>query len=243
MININLKILLKKIILLINDLKNDRRNINLIRNEEEKDVINTNNIYINDKNKKFLEKLFLIMKKKLGGNDYIYNITFKKLKLYDESLIELLHFFNINNLYIFEGYLNLSCLKNLRIKDLDLSETTITNIETINQIKTLIKLNLSKNHISNLSLLEDAQFTDLEELNLSYNGIKDLYSIKMDKYKFYNLNRLNLSHNQIEELEPIKIAFKKLKYLDITYNRIIEFYIIKDTYIKSFLKNLNKNNI
>ena len=228
------KIFFKPIICLIDDLKFNKNKINIIRNEEDKDkeFIIGNNIYMNDKNKKFIEKLFFILRNKLETNDDEYEVMFKKFVPGDEKIIEYLQFLNIHSLGIVSSCVNLNCIINFTIEHLDLTGSAINDIQAICQLTTLKSLNLSNNRISNLSVLKDAKFQYLEKLDLSHDNICDLYLIKMEEYKFHNLINLNLSHNSITEFEPVVIAFKYLKYLDVTYNQIKDFkikaYILKN---------------
>ena len=221
--NIEPKIISEQIKLLLNYLKSDVSFIELIRVNFGNNIIEETNILVNNNNKELLEKLFTIFRNKLPNNFYfVSELMFKKLKPDDEKLIKNFPFLYIRNLTIIECDLNLSCLKYLWIENLDLSKASIKDIQAMCELTSLKRLNLSHNpNISNLFLLKDAKFKDLEELNLSHNNIKDLDDIKIKEYNFKNLTKLDLSHNEIKSFYQIYSNFKHLEYLDIDYNRIL----------------------
>ena len=206
--------------------KNENEEINIIQKENIEKIKDEKDIFVNDNNKLIVERLFACFK-----NKFIHNLDSMKIKYLKsgyEKLIENLPFSYIDYLMIIESSLNLNCLKRFKIINLDLSKTKIDDIEPICQLTTLKSLNLRDNYkISNLSKLKYAKFEDLEELNLSNCGLRDLNSIGMGEYKFPNLTRLDLSCNHLkQDLKPITTAFKHLKYLNIRYNNIIEFQVL-----------------
>ena len=208
-------------ILLLIDLINNYKKINIMRRQNEDEIIQGNNILINGNNIEFIDKLFSFFYNQASYHCFVNEMNFIDLEADDEKLIQHLSFIDIGNLYIEGCNLNLNCLKHLSIQNLDLSKTSVTDIKGICEIATLSSLNLSNNpYISNLFLLKDAKFKKLKELHLSNNNLKDLYSIKMGEYKFDNLTILDLSHNEIEDLTPVQIAFESLKILNLQDNNI-----------------------
>ena len=221
-INIEPKIISEQMKVLLDKLNHFIGIIDLKRENNGKDIIKDSNILINENNKEFLEKLFIILYNKLENHYFANEVTFSRLKPIDEKLIMYFPFRCIYNLLIIGCDFNLICLKSLWIENLDLSKANINDIQGICELTTLKSLNLSNNpKISNLFLLKDAKFKDLEELNLSYNNLKDLNEIKMNEYKFEKLTHLNLSHNEISNIYPIIGKFPDIIFLDIQYNRIL----------------------
>jgi len=221
-INIEPKIISEQMKLLLDKLDAEISMINLIKENDRKDIFANNDILINENNKEFLEKLFIILRNKSANHYFVNQVIFSRLKPDDEKLIMYFPFLYIHNLVVIKCDLNLICLRYLWIENLDLSKANINDIKGLCQLTSLKSLNLSNNpKISNLFLLKDAKFKDLEDLNLSHDNIKDLYEIKMNEYKFKNLTHLNISHNEISNILPIIHNFKNLTFLDIKYNRIL----------------------
>ena len=215
------KIIFEQIKLLLNKLKSKVKMLSLIKRKDGNDIINNDDILVNDNNKELLEKLFIYLRNKLEKVYFISEAIFIGLKSDNEKLIMYFPLPYIYNVEIIGCELNLNCLKYLWIENLDLSKANINDIQGICELTTLKSLNLRNNpNISNLFLLKDAKFKELEELDLSNNNIKDLNEIKMNEYKFNNLTNLNLSNNEISNFYPL-LNFKSLLFLDIEYNKIL----------------------
>ena len=215
------KIIFEQIKLLLNKLKSKVKMLSLIKRKDGNDIINNDDILVNDNNKELLEKLFIYLRNKLEKVYFISEAIFIGLKSDNEKLIMYFPLPYIYNVEIIGCELNLNCLKYLWIENLDLSKANINDIQGICELTTLKSLNLRNNpNISNLFLLKDAKFKELEELDLSNNNIKDLNEIKMNEYKFNNLTNLNLSNNEISTFYPL-LNFKSLLFLDIEYNKIL----------------------
>lgn len=89
--------------------------------------------------------------------------------------------------------LNNSILEAKHVTFLDLSNNNVVDVNIIQQLTGLVKLNLAKNKIKSV-----AMFTNEEN--------------------FPNLRWLDISNNKYTELVAIKVP--KLEYLDISYNRL-----------------------
>lgn len=133
---------------------------------------------------------------------------------------------------------NITPLTNLtNLKLLDISDNDLENIEGISNMQHLTYLDLSSNKIENIEPLHS--LNNLNELNLSRNNIKDITAIvnlkaltilnleynKIEKiskeiYHLDNLLDLNLVDNPIKDL-PIEFCkLKKLRQLNINYDRL-----------------------
>lgn len=112
----------------------------------------------------------------------------------------------------------------------------IINQKSENKIR---KLNLSNNEIVDPSLLTRIQFEFLDELDLSFNKIKNLNFIKGMNAK--NLTKLILNNNNINDLSPLKNykeSFPLLKEIHLQNNN----FIFEQPKNKLILKNLYINN-
>ena len=116
---------------------------------------------------------------------------------------------------------NLNILTQFNLIELDLSESSVTDIKGICELSELKILNLSNNKkISNLYELKDAKFKNLIELYLSNCNIRDPEKIKISEFKFYYLKILDLSHNGMTILRPSSNIFKNLQTLIFASNNL-----------------------
>ena len=136
------------------------------------------------KSKYILEIIFCYIKnrKKLNIIKYIKNILFRlNLKEKDFKVYLTLKEFN-------EKYH--SNIKDIDIKELNLSDLNLRNegLELLSEIefKELIILDLSKNKISDINILQKFNLEKLEKLNLNFNQISDiniLEKLKLEELK------------------------------------------------------------
>ena len=102
--------------------------------------------------------------------------------------------------------------------DMNLSHLGISEL-SLSKLKNLKELDLSDNHLSDLSFLKEAK--NLTHLNLSNNGISDLVFPEVFSLNNPKLILLNLSNNLLTTESAILVSsFPDLKYLDLSYNRI-----------------------
>jgi len=230
------------IILFIMNLRNNSSDtLNIIYNNESKEFVKNNNIYINDNNRILFEKAFkwISDKKqnyeersyKLGNfickwERYFSYINLHNLDSRHENIIIYFPFEKFYNLNLINCNFDLRIFQRTKfysIEKIDLSQSHITDIGGLCgyvPFRNLKKLNLSNNNaITNLGELKEAQFTDLEELYLSNDNIQDLNGINLGDFKFYKLKILDLSHNLIQSLSPLKF-FRNLKILNLEHNLI-----------------------
>lgn len=125
-----------------------------------------------------------------------------------------------------------------RIKMVDLSSNNLRKIDDIAKMDELLKLVLKDNVISNIPDLTN--FKKLYHLDLSHNMI---YSPVIGTIT--NLQELNLENNKIKDITPAEIDFKnfvKLQKLDLSGNEISDLRtIMYNLYLLS--KNQKMNNI
>ena len=125
-----------------------------------------------------------------------------------------------------------------KIKMVDLSSNNLRKIDDIAKMDTLLKLILKDNVISNIPDLTN--FKKLYHLDLSHNMI---YTPVIGTIT--NLQELNLSNNKIKDITPSEINFKnfvKLQKLDLSGNQISDLRtIMYNLYLLS--KNQKMNNV
>lgn len=169
---------------------------------------------INEKNKvllKELEKIIyspLISKDKVFGNKAYYQII-------EEEIVEI-------------------SLKGSRLRDfptvledfeflikMDLSNNKITDILSLEKLKKLSALNLSRNDFENIPLTI-MNLKRLKNLDLSENKIKKIPEILESKFTFDNGITLNLSNNNISSLPKNLVFFRNVQNIDLSNNQIKE---------------------
>lgn len=106
------------------------------------------------------------------------------------------------------------------ITALDARNKSITNLNGIENLIYLKRLDLSSNQIDDISNLES--LTRLTTLNLNNNQSIDLEIIANIK----SLTSLNLSGDQIDDISPLE-ALTKLKSLNLNNNQIVDILSIK----------------
>ena len=121
------KELFEKIKLLRYCLK-EHKTIDIIRGEKDFRIIDNYNIlFINDNTYKLLEKLFLYFSERVDFYSNI-DINLRNLLPEDEKLIQNLSFIHMNKLKIINSNININILKELHIKSLDLSESSMIDL-------------------------------------------------------------------------------------------------------------------
>jgi hypothetical protein len=168
----------------------------------------------------------------LGNKDEIIKNLFKLV--YDKGynyLIELNEidlYLNFDKIKYYFSFLNSDSLNNYNfeglsgLNEIDFSQIKLNDIRTLCSaplisLKTLKLCNNTK--IINLYELKNAKFINLQNLDLSQDGINDLEEIGMKEYPFKGLISLNLGYNNIEKIEPI-LHFEILQNLNLEYNNL-----------------------
>ena len=132
---------------------------------------------------------------------------------------------------------------NPKLISLNLSENKLTNLQIFNNENifiSLIDLDLSNNNIEEIDPLMMGQFPNLKILNLSHNKIINIKCMDKDLLNFNKLEELNLSYNNIKEI--IKINIPSLRNI-IMINNPISQGIIELSYGVDELILENKNDI
>jgi internalin A len=113
-------------------------------------------------------------------------------------------------------------LINLSLYSCDIDNKKLGQIvSNLKELKSLAKLYLFKNHISDISTLKE--LTSLEKLNLSDNQISDISPLK----NLISLTGLSLSNNQIIDISPLK-DLSSLRELQLASNEIIDISPLRD---------------
>ena len=103
--------------------------------------------------------------------------------------------------------------------ELLITDKNTNNLDNCDYLS-ITKLTILEAKNINLLLNKLYKFTNLQELNLSYNKITEITEIK-GLNNLINLQILNLSFNQITEIKGID-KLVNLQQLDLTYNKITE---------------------
>ena len=135
-----------------------------------------------------------------------------------------------------------------KLEVLNLSNNKISEIKALTENDKLIylkKLYLNNNNISNVSCLSDSKFSNLLELDLSFNKIENIDFIELNM-SLNSIEKIDLSNNQIIKL--VKINLKSIKYLNLLNNHIIDGIndftkTIANLYGKLILEKLKDNSI
>lgn len=134
-----------------------------------------------------------------------------------------------------------------RLEDLDLSYNKISEFNPLDfkHLRMVKRLNLQSNQLSKVPLESLLPLTDLEDLDLSKNGIFDLLLQRSDGVGLTGLKRLYLNSNRLRSVTKHSFpADNKLELLDLS-NNLIEI-IEEDAFLPcTNLKELNlgQNNI
>ena len=198
--------------------ENKKAILNLIKERYYYRTFLDQDIYIANENRQLMENALIYIQAKIAYLSLIKNIDhtfiFKDLDQEEEDIIKSLSFLNITKLKLDGCKFNLNILTQFNLIELDLSESSVTDIKGICELSELRILNLSNNKkISNLYELKDAKFKNLIELYLSNCNIKDSENIKISEFKFYYLEILDLSNNEMRILRPSSDIFKNLQTL------------------------------
>lgn len=94
---------------------------------------------------------------------------------------------------------------------IDFSNMEINNLNGIEYLIHIDRLNLNNNNIDNISGIDELH--QLKELYLKHNNIDDIDYLK----KLQNLEILDISNNDIEDLTPL-LDLKSLKFVDVSSN-------------------------
>ena len=141
-----------------------------------------------------------------------------------------------------EALIDLCKIKFNELKNLNLSKNSISDIKILEKAKleNLIKLDLSFNKISDINVLAKINFRELKILNLSNNDISDINVL--DKIKIAKLETLDFTHNKISDINILeKVNMKELKKLDLYFNKITKFEVLKKLkFLKSEIIHLEK---
>ena len=138
----------------------------------------------------------------------------------------------------FEIYITLKKFNNkykVNIEDIDINEVYLKNKNIgIEGLKDLVKinfneleeLNLSENGISIIDILEKANYKKLKQLDLHYNKISDIKVL--EKVKFEKLEELYLFGNKISDINILEnVNFTKLKQLYLFDNNISDIKVLE----------------
>ena len=175
---------------------------------------------------KYAIKGFIEQNKKLLEFNEKYGLNIDNLNITKLSLFGE----NIGN----EGLKELCELDLKQLKELNLSDNHLTDISYLinSKFTKLEKLNIQGNNISSYDILEQADFKELKELKLDYSNKRKLYFL--EKVNFKKLENLIINMGdplgdniQIKVLE--KVNFKELK----------ELLIVGSIKNSTFLENIN----
>ena len=240
--------------------KNEIEDINEVNRKEEYNKLIEINSPIFDlisKTKSFHKYSISISQEDIDKNlkvDYI--ILFNKLNKSNINYTSIYYSFNdITKLkYLNELCIDFNKIKRIILdikgKDNKIDEdykfyfiTFFSNTSIQNNLSYLkIKSNVFKG-ITDIYFLENVNFKELKELDLSYNKIS--YIKVLEKIQFVKLEKLNLDDNEISNIDILEnFNFKELKELDLTYNGISDIKVLeKVKYEKLEKLNLGKNKI
>ena len=136
-----------------------------------------------------------------------------------ESLEDISGLAKLQTLDLTGSRFDADCLSSLAsissLRELILSDCTLSDISALSGATMLTKLDLSKNSVRNLDALSG--MTMLEELNLSNNAVVDLTALG----DLYNLRTLDVAHNSLTELYPISTCLK-LTHLEAASNLLTD---------------------
>lgn len=104
--------------------------------------------------------------------------------------------------------------------DMEFADCAIEHLDGIEYCAHAITFDLSRNHITDISLLWE--LTNLQELYLSNNYIGYIDALS----NLVNLRMVDLSHNEITDIAPL-MQLENLEYVNLIGNRIPEDQVVK----------------
>lgn len=108
-----------------------------------------------------------------------------------------------------------------KVTELDLTDAGISELQGIQFLTNLKKLNLTGNNIKHIGYLKNLIL--LEELALNHNNVEDIQALKY----LSNLEQLDLYQNQISDLTPLA-DLVKLKQLSVMENKVTDISSLKN---------------
>lgn len=143
---------------------------------------------------------------------------------------------SIKNLYISNNSLtnieNITKLVNLENLDLSFNRVGAINVHTFESLKKLVSLNLAQTNVSNLDFGTFAGQTEMKTLDLSYNNLTEINVIIFTPY-MSKLEKLFVDGNNLTELAPLQLYFPVLNTLGISNNNF------NCTFLAQFLRQLD----
>jgi Leucine-rich repeat (LRR) protein len=125
--------------------------------------------------------------------------------------------------------------------NLDLSTIGLGFVSDVNFLarsyQHFLSLNLSMNVVKKIDITFLLRFPNVQTLDLSRNCLETLDV--NDQLSFRNLLVLNISHNLISSVHPFTFSNLSLEILDLSYNRLIRFWVA-DYEINQLFINDNK---
>ena len=161
-----------------------------------------------------------------------------KIKIDDETLFKTLSLEDKGNKKINnEEFKLITKLYIKNLKEIDLSDNKISDIDCLNQmiLPHLESLNMSKNEIQKIDPIIDC--IKLRKIDFSQNKISD---IKCLSKELPHLESLNMSKNEIQKIDPI-IDCIKLRKIDFSHNKISDIKCLNNE-ILPYLESLNMSN-
>jgi len=159
---------------------------------------------------------------KLKKNEEMINNSLQekniKIKIKDKSIFKTLKLEDKENKKINnEEFKLITKLYIKNLKEIDLSDNKISDIDCLNQmiLPHLESLNMSKNEIEKIDPIIDC--IKLRKIDFSHNKISDIECLNNEILPY--LESLNMSNNKIESIEVLS-DYKKIKEIDVSNNNI-----------------------
>ena len=203
-------------------------------------IINKNNLI--RKNIELLEYLYkinntIITTYKVSKCNYFHNLNVghlfdsikKSFHSFEAGLKELftkLKNRQRNKLLIINKKFNLKLTGNENKINLNNKNLTIKDLEVFQGLKMpyVEELSLQNNYINNINVLEYFDIPNVKWINLSYNKIKDISSLKNISLRMPKVEKINLKSNNIENIDVlINDMFPHIMEINIQNNEGINF--------------------